>query len=57
VFPNSQPLPTVSNLNFSAGQTIPNLVVVPVINGKIDFYNGSAGTVQVIADLDGYYTT
>ncbi|TDU05160.1 hypothetical protein EDD99_3662 [Streptomyces sp. 846.5] len=57
VFPDSQPLPTASNLNFKAGQTIPNLVVVPVINGRIDFYNGSAGTVQVIADLDGYYST
>jgi hypothetical protein len=57
VYPDSRPLPTVSNLNFSAGQTIPNLVVVPVIDGRIDFYNGSGGTVQLIADLDGYYTT
>ncbi len=57
VFPDSQSLPTVSNLNFVAGETISNLVVVPVINGQIDFYNGSGGTVQVVADLDGYYTT
>lgn len=57
VLPDGQPLPTVSNLNFSAGQTIPNLVVVPVVDGAIDFYNGSGGTVQVIADVDGWYTS
>ncbi|MFC1417668.1 hypothetical protein ACEZDE_13570, partial [Streptacidiphilus sp. N8-3] len=57
VFPDSQTLPTVSNLNFGAGQTVSNLVVVPVIDGRIDFYDGTSGTVQVIADLDGYYYT
>jgi hypothetical protein len=34
VFPDGQPLPAVSNLNFTAGETISNLVVVPVINGQ-----------------------
>ncbi|WP_370082720.1 hypothetical protein [Streptacidiphilus sp. MAP12-16] len=56
VFPDGRNLPTASNLNFSAGQTIPNLVVVPVIDGKVAFYNGSPGTVQIVADLAGYYT-
>jgi hypothetical protein len=27
---------------------------VPVIDGTIDFCNGSGGTIQVIADLEGY---
>ena len=37
-------LPLASNLNFVAGQTIPNLVVAPVgADGKVDFYNGSSG--------------
>jgi hypothetical protein len=53
-FPDGQPRPTVSNLNFVTGQTISNQVIVPVVNGKIDFYN-SSGTVQVIADLSGYF--
>jgi hypothetical protein len=44
-----------SNLNFSAGETMANLVTVPINNGKIDFYNSSGGTVNVVADLEGSY--
>jgi GH25 family lysozyme M1 (1,4-beta-N-acetylmuramidase) len=56
VYADGQARPITSNLDFTAGQTIPNLVVVPVgANGKIDFYN-SAGRVNLIADLAGYYT-
>src|SRR5450631_149519 len=48
--------PAVSNLNFVAGQTVPNLVIAPVgAGGVVDLYNGSAGTVQLIADVSGYY--
>jgi Nidogen-like len=48
--------PGASNLNFVAGQTVPNLVIAPVgASGKVDLYNGSAGTVQLIADVSGYY--
>ncbi|HEY3611307.1 MAG TPA: DUF1906 domain-containing protein [Pseudonocardiaceae bacterium] len=47
-------LPTVSNLNFTAGETIPNLVIVPVTNGSVNLYNKS-GTVDVIADVFGYF--
>ena len=48
--------PNASNLNFLAGQTIPNLVVVPVgVNGRIQLFNGSGGTVDLIADIAGYY--
>jgi hypothetical protein len=47
---------TTSNLNFLAGQTVPNLVITPVgTNGKVVLYNRSAGTVQLIADVCGYY--
>ncbi|MEW5529587.1 hypothetical protein, partial [Streptomyces virginiae] len=42
------------NLNFTPGQTIPNLVVVPVHDGIVQFYN-SAGTVDLIADITGYF--
>jgi Domain of unknown function (DUF1906) len=55
VFPDGGAVPSSSNLNFTAGQTIPNLVTVPVIDGAVDFYNHT-GTVDVIADLFGYYT-
>src|SRR5664279_5468887 len=49
-------LPLASNLNFSPGQTVPNLVVAPVgANGKVDLYNGSAGSTHLIADVTGYF--
>ncbi len=57
VYPDGQALPNVSNLNYSAGETIANQVVVPVVDGSVDLYNGSDGNVQVVADLDGYYLT
>ncbi len=56
VFPDGQAVPTASNLNFVAGQTVANLVTVPVIDGSVAFHN-LAGTVDVLADLFGYYTT
>ena len=52
------PAPVTSNLNFLAGESVPNLVIVPVgADGKVDFYNGSGGTVQVIADVSGWTST
>jgi hypothetical protein len=55
VYPGSGSAPTVSNLNFSAGETVPNLVTVQVSNGQVSFYNNSGGTVEVVADLQGFY--
>ncbi|MEU6233367.1 hypothetical protein ABZ885_10050, partial [Kitasatospora sp. NPDC047058] len=49
--------PTASNLNWTAGQTIPNLVVVPVgPDGKVNLLNGSGAPTHLIADVFGYYT-
>lgn len=49
--------PGVSNVNFSAGQTVANYAIVSVgSDGKIDLYNGSGGTVDLIADVSGYFT-
>jgi len=48
--------PNASNLNFSAGQTVPNSVTVPVgSDGKVTLFNRSSGTSQLIADVAGYY--
>ncbi|GAA2796093.1 FlgD immunoglobulin-like domain containing protein [Streptomyces showdoensis] len=55
VYPYGTTRTAASNLNFTAGQTIPNLVVVPVKEGKVTFYNHS-GTVDLLADIAGYYT-
>src|SRR5664279_1707860 len=44
-----------SNLNFQAGQNIPNTVIVPVgTGGKIQLFNGSAGTAHLLVDVTGY---
>ncbi|MCG8916503.1 PKD domain-containing protein [Actinokineospora sp. PR83] len=49
--------PPVSNVNFEAGQTVPNLAVVPVSeDGHVALYNGSGGTTDVVADVNGYFT-
>ena len=56
VYPDGTTQPTASNLNFSANQTIPNLVIAPVgTDGVVDLFNGSTGTVQLIADVSGWF--
>ena len=48
-------VPVASNLNWAAGQTVPNLVEVQVgAGGAVTFYN-SAGSTDVVADLEGYF--
>jgi len=55
VYPGGSGQPNASNLNYVAGQTIPNMVVVPLgPGGTVTLFN-AAGTVHVIADLVGYY--
>jgi hypothetical protein len=57
VFPGDVGVPVASNLNFVAGETIPNLVTVRVPqDGIIKFFN-SSGATHVIADIVGYYDT
>ncbi|HET7722878.1 MAG TPA: hypothetical protein VFK43_23115, partial [Acidimicrobiales bacterium] len=54
-WPTGEARPLASNLNFTAGQTVPNLVVVKVgAGGKVSLYN-YAGTTHVIADVSGWY--
>jgi PKD repeat protein len=51
--------PDVSNLNYTAGRSVPNAVIVPVGgDGKIDLFNGGdgAGSIDLIADVTGYFT-
>ena len=56
VFPEGTSRPTASNVNFVAGQTIANLVVVKVgATGKVSLANGSSGSVQLLGDVAGYY--
>jgi hypothetical protein len=56
-YPAGSATPTASNLNFAAGQTIPNLVTVKIgTNGQVAFANAT-GAVDVIADVAGYFDT
>ena len=55
IWPDLATRPTASDLNWVAGQTVPNLVVVQLsAGGKIDIYN-PFGTANVIVDVVGYY--
>ncbi|MGQ5262874.1 right-handed parallel beta-helix repeat-containing protein [Micromonospora sp. ZYX-F-536] len=56
VYPYGSAAPVASSLNFVAGQTIPNLVTVPVVNGQVNIFNNSSGTTHVIADLAGWFS-
>jgi hypothetical protein len=49
--------PLVSNLNFTADETVANLVTVPLsATGMATIYN-SAGNTDVLVDVEGYYTS
>ena len=55
VWPGDTSVPNASNLNFVAGQTVPNLVVVQVADdGFVSLFN-QAGTTHVVADIVGWY--
>jgi hypothetical protein len=50
--------PNTSVVNFGPSQTIPNATTVGVANhdyGGIDLYNGSAGRIDLVVDVFGYY--
>ncbi len=55
MYPTGDPRPLASNVNFTAGQTVCNQVVVPLgSGGEVTVYN-FAGTTQVIADVSGWF--
>ncbi|HEX3784023.1 MAG TPA: PKD domain-containing protein [Pseudonocardiaceae bacterium] len=56
VYADGTPMPTLSSVNFGAGQTIRNLITVPIgTDGDIDIVN-NAGSTDVVADVEGYYS-
>ncbi|HET7487539.1 MAG TPA: SBBP repeat-containing protein [Acidimicrobiales bacterium] len=55
VWPADVGQPAASNLNYANGQTVPNLVAVKVsADGKVKI-NNAFGSVDVIADVAGWY--
>ncbi len=56
VFPTGGAVPNASNLNFTAGQVVPNLVVAKVgAGGKVSIRATSPGSTHVVADVAGYF--
>jgi serine protease len=56
VYPQGTAYPGSSNLNWVAGETVANRVVVPVgTSGEIAVFN-NAGSTDVVVDVDGYFT-
>jgi hypothetical protein len=55
VWPSDEERPTASNLNMGAGDTVPNLAVVPLaLDGTMSIYN-HGGTSHVIVDVVGWF--
>jgi hypothetical protein len=55
VWPTGRDRPTASNLNFRAGQTVPNMVIAQVgNNGLVSMYN-LAGATHVVVDVLGWF--
>jgi hypothetical protein len=56
VWPAGSVRPLASNLNWVAGQTVPNRVFVPVgSGGQVSIFN-FAGSTDVVVDVSGYFT-
>lgn len=54
--PSGSPKPNASNVNYKEQETVPNLTVVPLgPDGKVTLTNTSTGSVQLIADVAGYF--
>jgi hypothetical protein len=56
VHPAGSATPLASNLNFRAGQTVANAVVVGVSGGRVAVFN-PAGSTHVVVDVMGYFET
>jgi len=55
LYPTGAATPLASNLNFGAGQTIPNQVVAKLgVGGKVEVFN-AAGAAHVLLDVVGWY--
>lgn len=54
-YPDGRSRPATSNVNFKPWPTTAGLVTVKVADGRFDLFNGSAGSIDLIGDVQGYY--
>jgi hypothetical protein len=55
-WPSNVSQPVISDINWVAGQTQPDLIVVPVSpTGQVSFYN-YGGSADLVIDVEGYYS-
>lgn len=55
LYPAGEAAPLASNLNWSAGETVANLAIVPVGSGGSVTIRNARGSTQVVVDLQGYF--
>ncbi|MFD4240211.1 hypothetical protein ACFWP3_01095 [Streptomyces sp. NPDC058525] len=56
-FPSGQAAPSTSSVNYRAGQTVANSVIVPIgSDGRISIRNGGWAPTDVVVDVVGYYS-
>jgi hypothetical protein len=56
VFPNGQPPPLASDLNWVAGQVVPNLAITQIGSGGALAVFNNSGSVDVIVDVFGFWS-
>ncbi|MFI9830796.1 hypothetical protein ACIHIX_24260 [Streptomyces sp. NPDC051913] len=58
VWPTGQPMPTTTSVDsFQTNTSTADLVIAqPGDQGAVSFYNGSSGTIQLIVDLEGWFS-
>ena len=57
IHPTNESDNRTSNINWNAGVTVASLEQPAASSTGVDFYNGSAGTLQLIVDEFGYFAT
>ena len=58
VYPAGATRPTAANLNWDTGETVPNLVEMPVgVGGQVTVFNGSPGPIDLVIDVSGWVAT
>ncbi|WP_406091108.1 PKD domain-containing protein [Kitasatospora purpeofusca] len=56
-YPSGEDRPETSNVNYTAGQTVPNLAIVPVgADGYVNLANRGGAEVDLLADVAGYFS-